>query len=195
MGKVGPGPNVTVIIASTSAHSAQSASPTAPTTLSCSTPTQPKSHPQTTQQYDTDRLFQDSTCQCQSPYAHHLSMPPAFPICQVSAHIAWYFSTGYPLPQTSISSGECQALQGLTWAATTAELSSTLVDKTTGRVSYLFWEGNIFIAVFITLTLTDAVFPPLSSLSSGFPETQVTTFPHVKGVMQSAINILRLQLD
>ena len=107
----------------------------------------------------------------------------------------WYFSTGYPPPQTSILSGECQASQALTWAATAAELSGMLVDKMTGRASYLFWGGNVFITVFITLTLTDAVFPPLSSLSSGFPKTQVMTFPHVKGMMQSAINILRLQLD
>jgi len=107
----------------------------------------------------------------------------------------WYFSTGYPLLQTSISSGEHQALQALTWAATAAELSGMLVNKMTGRASYLFWGGNVFIAVFITLTLTDTVFPPLSSISSSFPKTQVTTFPYVKGVMQSAINILRLQLD
>jgi len=44
----------------------------------------------------------------------------------------WYFSTGYPLSQTSILSGKYQASQALTWAATVAELSRTLVNKTTG---------------------------------------------------------------
>jgi len=54
----------------------------------------------------------------------------------------WSFSAVYPPPQTSISSGESQTPQSLTWAIS-AEPSGTLVDKTTGtEVSYLFWEAT-----------------------------------------------------
>ena len=55
---------------------------------------------------------------------------------------SWSFSAIYPLPQTTITSGEKRiGGQSLTWNVE-AEPDGRLVDKTSGvEVTYLYWEA------------------------------------------------------
>jgi len=115
-----------------------------------------------------NRLFQDLTCQCQSPH----TCPPAFPISQSSfcSRRPGIFPQVIPRrrpPSRPVNIKLRKPSHGQPLQQNSAARSST---RRLAQSVLLVLGGNVCTTVFVTLTLTDAVLPPFSSLLSGFPQ-------------------------